>query len=350
MPPASKPANKLVAFIIAVLFPWSGFLLAGCTEQKSTLESAKQSLALGKAHWKEAKLQFASALASAKKKNDSLTAARIHISLGKIALFESDYVKAFNDFSEALKLLKDRQNDFREDYLGALVGAAEAQTLRGLFRQARAALTEARGLADKWKPQAEILGDIELADARLAAKADNKRENAASFYEKALQAYEKSSTMDAEKKTEAWLESAHFYSSIPWKRQACIQAEGAIKSASGIVDEAARTELVRQANDIIQLNPTVSSQSNQAPSVPANAPIQVTPSIPAVPPQSAAVSHPTSIDVTTLQEEAELRRQQLEQIRRAQEYTREMGRIQDANFKRVTEELRRQSYPAGQSP
>ncbi|MCC7530186.1 MAG: protein kinase [Candidatus Melainabacteria bacterium] len=360
--PSSKVYPLLLGIplivIVVLIGAYSTGLFKGLTPVDH-FQNAKKDFALGKTHWEAARQEFLTALDSATNKNDAITTGQIRLYLGRISLGKSDG-RALTNFTAALKELEGSKEQNRDDYLSALTGLAEAQIQDSDFKAAEKSIKDAKALADKWKPSSEVRGDLAFLEAKLRAKDEKNLHTAANLYDRALLEYEKSSTASAERKTTVWLESAKLHTELQQKPWALRQAQNAITAAAGIKDEAVRTELIREASDLLAANkPAPGTQASAEPapllpglSLPGTAIPQgaALPQVPQVVPVTQGFSMPqpsagavTQADVDLAKGQADLKQQQLEQLNRTRKYVEELGRAQDENFRRTTENLKRYS-------
>jgi serine/threonine-protein kinase len=372
------PLLAVVLIALAICGGKYGGAMFKDMQQGNALKAANETFARGRSHWDEAKTQFQSALSGITEKKDPAAAAQIHNSLALIALNENKPDEALSDLDASLKLMANHQSS--TEYASALIHKGEAETMKSNLTEAKTTLAQARKVVEKSNQQPDTQGDLALAEARLLAKSDKKPDAALAKYDLALQEYERSSNSNPESKTAAWLESARLYNALQVKDQAKQRAEMVVKTASAISDDADRQEVIREANELIQLNSTSTAQAAAPAAPPAltnqlsivGNPVQPTvppitqmpqmpqmsqmPQMPQFPqmsqlqqaqqvtpiPSSSALPQ-AALDLMKARGEADLKLQQLEQIRRAQEYNKQLQKMTDEAYKNVSENMARQN-------
>lgn len=345
--------------------------------QKEGLKKAVEAFNLGPAHFGECEPLFQKALKNAKNNKNARSEAQIHWYLGKICLHNDKADEAYKNFDAALKLLDPNSESSRNDYLKAMVGRADAQLANRNLAEAKADDVKALKLAQEWNSDSLTKGDILLSSARVAAVNGKKPNIALSFFDRAISEYEKRPAENTDKKITAWLESAELAQKFKWTAEAVRRAEKSLEQSRTLASEQDKKEFVRRAEALVALGKESMQQAHQAANQYSVANDQQSqqlnqtlnqqslnqqfqqvrqqigqPYVGSVNQQnfngdlSGLSSQPgpqNNMDMEQLKVQNLLQQQRLDEVKRAQELSRELTKIQQESFKNVTDQLRRQS-------
>lgn len=340
--------------------------------KRESFEKAVKTFELGPQRYNEAEPQFQTAMVSAAKDADRRSVSRIHVYLGKIYLQQEKLDEAVKNFDSAMKALKPNDEASRNNYLEAMVGRADSELANHNHVDAKADDVKALKLAEEWNSDSNVKGDILLSSARIAAENGKKPNIALSFFDRAISEYEKRPTENTDKKVVAWIESAELAQKFKWTPESVRRSEKAMELAPKVASEPAREEFVRRAQELITAGksvqqPPIAQQpdqqsvdqqaSNQQPAGSQPMSLQTLGqqstnlgnNDPAPHQVQGAMDLKTSspADLERLKYENQIRKEQLEQVKQAQELTKEYSRLQQESFRNFSQTLKQQSMPAG---
>ncbi|MBK9141943.1 MAG: protein kinase [Candidatus Melainabacteria bacterium] len=311
--------------------------------QGQNLDQARSIYSKGEGHYGEAEKPFLAALAESK---DNGSLSEIYECLGRIYLQKGDLAKARTQFDKVIALkTKPETNKWR---LLALSGLSELEVRQNNFEAATKHLEQARDLAARIDAEPGMLGDLLSSSARLAARDGKNGQAALSYFDHAIAEYQKLPSGQEDKIARSWLESAELAARLTWTAEASNRAAKAIAIADSIKDDTVKSEILRGANPIAALIKSAPGTAQPAFSAPSQ------PVLPdAVSTASAASDqHLSGAELTKMKYQNDIAAEQLEQLKRAREFTNQVSKIQDENFKKTTSALKgysQSAYPASSS-
>lgn len=340
--------------------------------RRESLETAVKTFELGPEHFSESEPLFQTALKNAQKANNPRSKAKIHNYLGKIYLHDDKPDDAMKSFDEALKLLNPDDEACRNDYLQAMVGRADSLLANHNHVDAKADDIKALKLAEKWNSDPNVKGDILLSSARIAAVNGKKPNIALSFFDRAISEYERNPTDNKDNIVVSWVESAELAQKFKWTPESVRRAQKAMELARKLASEPAREEFVRRAQALITTGKSVQQPplavqqtANQQETLGQQSLTQQPLSQQSTSQQSINQQHvnqannePRQIqgamdlktsdpaDLARLKYENQIRQEQLEQVKRAHELTKEYTKLQQESFRNFSQTLKQQSMPA----
>ncbi|MGD9684302.1 MAG: protein kinase [Candidatus Obscuribacterales bacterium] len=316
--------------------------------QGNNLEQARSIYSKGQSHFSDAEKPFLAAL-SESKGNNSLS--EIYQCLGRIYLQKGDLAKARTQFEKVVAFKSTPEND--KWRLLALSGLSELEARQGKFEAATKQLEQARDLAARIDAEPGIMGDLLASSARLAARDGKNGQAALSYFDHAIAEYQKLPSGQEDKIARSWLESAELAARLTWTAEAASRAAKAIAIADGIKDDTVKSEILRGANPIAAL-----AKSAPGPGQPAfsqsglSQPGPGQPGAVSTAPGTATDQDPSRAELTKMKYQNDIAAEQLEQLKRAREFTSQVSKIQSENFKKTTSALQgysQSAYPASSS-
>ena len=294
-------------------------------------EKAVREFNLGKEHWSSAKPLFITALKRAEEEKEGIKEARIDTYLGRINLEEGRAAEAKAQFAASLEMLDEDNATTARDCLEAIIGLSRAYIALADYANASPRLDQARSMAKDLKVGPETTGDIFFYSAQVASRTSKDPNDGLRLFDKAIADYSKDDSISVFKRASVWIESAEHANKSKYLDDAARRAQQVLDLAPQVAQVLQREELIRRATPLANL-----ANKQTPPAVPANN-------------QPAATLEETQLQKST--HEADLAEQQLEQIKRAEAFNSEMARIQNENFKNITEKLKQNSRsvasPAG---
>ena len=333
---AACAAGLLVAGGAVLAWPMISNQLQSLSQGHS-LEQARAIYSKGESYFGEAEKPFLAALAESK---DTSSLGEIYECLGRIYLQKGDLAKARTQFEKVVAFKSTPETN--KWHLLALSGLSELEVRQSNFEAATKYLEQARDLAARIHAEPGILGDLLASSARLAARDGKSGQTALSYFDHAIAEYQKLPSGQEGKIARSWLASAELAARLTWTAEASSRAAKAIAIADGIKDDTVKSEILRGANPIAALAKSVPGAAQPGFGQPGSSP----PGDATSPPVVSAPSDPSHAELTKMKYQNDIAAEQLEQLKRAREFTNQVSKIQDENFKKTTSALKGYSQSA----